>query len=268
MRKRTSTNPDTEISRRLKQREPAKLRAIAALLNDGGRRFDHQGCSWAFDQEFGRLFQARLREFVESWLRSGRRFWEWRKQQPRLAAQLDQAVRRARFLLLTTFAGATPTVVRSWGGAYTLVVHPVRLASDTRPYYRRSPAPFSKTQTLQAQFDYDVAWIFSDLITSPFQAKFKSCVRCGRFFVGRGKVYCSQRCGSRATAEKSTEKRRKRERKENLWRARRAYRAWKLSAKQEDPKRWTARETGLSLKWLTRAENKYGLKIPKGGKRT
>jgi hypothetical protein len=146
----------------------------------------------------------------------------------------------------------------------------VRLASDTRPYYRRSPAPFSKTQTLQAQFDYDVAWIFSDLIASPFEAKFGKCRRCGRYFVGRrGRVYCSVRCGTLTTAEQATERKRRTEREAKLRRAQKFARKWMEPARgggadgRGDPKRWIASQAGLSLHWLTRAENRYGLKLPK-----
>jgi hypothetical protein len=65
-------------------------------------------------------------------------------------------------------------------------------------------------------------------------------------------VYCSRRCGSLASAKKSTRERLNQEHKQNIERARKAIREWTPS--DGDWKEFVSKRTGLTVKWVSRNE--------------
>jgi hypothetical protein len=86
------------------------------------------------------------------------------------------------------------------------------------------------------------------------------CARCGNYYIKKRKsqkVYCSRRCGSLASAEKSTRERLNQEHTQNIDRARKAIREWKPS--NGDWKEFVSGKTGLTVKWVSRntANKKY-----------
>ena len=107
--------------------------------------------------------------------------------------------------------------------------------------------------------------LFNSLIVNPLWQKLAGpCPRCNRYYIKKRKsqkVYCSRRCGNTSTAIARTGKQRQDARKDDLKSARKAIR--KLKPTREGWKEVVSKETGLTVKWLTRAEHYFGLKPPR-----
>ena len=88
------------------------------------------------------------------------------------------------------------------------------------------------------------------------------CARCHKFYSKKRasqKVYCSRTCGNASTALARTQEQRKKTHESNLQRARTASRRWHPTT-TDDWKQFISRETGLSVKWITRAFNRGELR--------
>ena len=91
------------------------------------------------------------------------------------------------------------------------------------------------------------------------------CARCGGYYLKktrRQKVYCSQRCGTAATALSAVSKKRAGEHAQRLRSARTALSAWKPTSGEQGWKKAISRCTRLSVQWLSRAANKGELSPP------
>jgi hypothetical protein len=91
------------------------------------------------------------------------------------------------------------------------------------------------------------------------------CARCGNYYLKktrRQKVYCSQRCGTAATALSAVSKKRAGEHAQRLSSARTALSAWKPTSDEQGWKKAISRRTRLSVQWLSRAANKGELCPP------
>jgi hypothetical protein len=92
------------------------------------------------------------------------------------------------------------------------------------------------------------------------------CARCGVYYLKktrRQKVYCSQRCGSAATALPAVRKKRAAEHGRKIALARAVLSRLKPT---RDETRWKAgvsKRTGLSVKWLSRAANQGEISPPR-----
>ena len=106
----------------------------------------------------------------------------------------------------------------------------------------------------------DVAFrYFMMLITNPeWHLLCGPCKRCDKYFLRqrRGKrIYCSKTCGGNATALSSVQKRRQREHKEKLKRARTAIKNWQMTSRRTDWKKWVCQDVVFTPRWLTRVVN-------------
>jgi hypothetical protein len=256
------------VARDRKAREREKLTAIAAVLN-GERRKLVYGVWWlTFGSAACEVFRDGLRRLVDAWLAAGRDVGKLALDCPELWKEVVWFAKHARYLAIPSRRGQVPTVMLSVPPEYCHSFAPG--IADPEACFWLSARPILKRWTLGAQIRYDVGRVFHDLLTSEYKDKFGKCRRCARYFVGRrGRVYCSVRCGTRATAKQATEKKRQTEREARLRRAQRFARKWMEPERgggadgRGDPKRWIASQTGLSLSWLTRAAKHNGLKIPK-----
>jgi hypothetical protein len=89
------------------------------------------------------------------------------------------------------------------------------------------------------------------------------CARCGMYYLKktkRQKVYCSRRCGTRATSISSNRKTRMGVHRGLVQRAQDKMGEWEKQVPGEKWKNWLSGEVDLSPKWLTRAVNKGELK--------
>ena len=94
-----------------------------------------------------------------------------------------------------------------------------------------------------------------DLLAGP-------CARCGLYYLKkrrRQKIYCSQKCGSAATARAAVAKKRLEEHVRRLHAARLALSSWKPTSPEQSWKEWVSKHTGLSVHWLSRAANRGDL---------
>ncbi len=177
-----------------------------------------------------------LQQFVDTWLAAGRNFALWCKQNE----TLDQTLLRTVSTLVYSLHPNTA------GGALRLPILPVT------PWVKRN------------QGLAHAAYEFADLMENPLRDRLGKCRRCGRYFLStkghRNKVYCTQRCGSSATAVESTRRRRRREHEEKLKRAR----AWlrDLVPGVTQWKEHMARRANVTTRWLARAVNRGELRLP------
>jgi hypothetical protein len=107
---------------------------------------------------------------------------------------------------------------------------------------------------------------FMDLLINPLWYKLGGpCRRCDKYYVKkthRQKVYCSRRCGSVTTALETNRKRRSKDHEEKLHRARTAAQEWSAIDTRLPWKQWVSRKASISIKWITRAENKREIGEP------
>lgn len=98
-----------------------------------------------------------------------------------------------------------------------------------------------------------------DLLAGP-------CIRCGDYYLKktrRQKVYCSQRCGSAATALPAIRKKRAQERAQKIARVQAILSNWGSHSDKQRWKEQVSKRTGLTVKWLSRATNRGELSPPK-----
>ena len=110
---------------------------------------------------------------------------------------------------------------------------------------------------------------FAFLITNP-QWKLLSgpCPHCNDYLlkIGRRKKYCSKTCASRSTAKAAVYQQRKTLHDERIKKAQAAIHAWNPKHTYEkDWKRWVARQTRYTVRWITRHVNEGNLTPPKMG---
>jgi len=101
---------------------------------------------------------------------------------------------------------------------------------------------------------------FAEFIMNPLSETLGGpCARCDMFYIkrlNRRKKYCSTRCKSSTTALSATQKRRQADYAEKLFRAERARDLYNEKAHREKNwKKWVCGETGITVKWITRAVN-------------
>jgi hypothetical protein len=138
-------------------------------------------------------------------------------------------------------------------------------------YSRRAP------EEGQAAFraERDALLLFAQLTLNPQWKYFGGpCARCQRYYV-KGRIsqnkYCGPRCGSLATAQKSTNKSLAEARAKKVARANTLVRRWKTARTRQDWKIWIQNQTArrklkITKKWLTIAvKENYGVKPPKKG---
>ena len=92
------------------------------------------------------------------------------------------------------------------------------------------------------------------------------CARCGAYYLKktrRQKVYCSQRCGSAATALPFVRKKRVAEHARKIALVRTTLLCWKPPFDERSWKERVSKRTGLSVKWLSRAANRGEISFPK-----
>jgi hypothetical protein len=92
------------------------------------------------------------------------------------------------------------------------------------------------------------------------------CARCGAYYIKktrRQKVYCSQRCGSAATALPAVRKKRAAERARKVTLVRAALSRWKSAPSGQNWKEWVSKRTGLTVKWLSQAANRGDFSPPR-----
>jgi hypothetical protein len=113
----------------------------------------------------------------------------------------------------------------------------------------RSPAPFK---------DLALSYFMKLLINPYWDMLGGPCYRCDNYYIKntkRQKVYCSRGCATAATAIPATRKRRNAEHVKKLNKAEQAINLWALRRRRKDWKEWVHDQTGLTVKWLTRAAN-------------
>lgn len=92
------------------------------------------------------------------------------------------------------------------------------------------------------------------------------CARCGAYYLKktrRQKVYCSQRCGSAATALPVVRKRRAAEHARKITLVQAVLSRWRPTSDEQTWKERVSKRTGLSVKWLSRAANRGEIPFPK-----
>lgn len=90
------------------------------------------------------------------------------------------------------------------------------------------------------------------------------CARCGDYYIKktrRQKVYCSQKCGSAATALRTVRKKREVEHQRKITLARKVLSRWKPTNQKERWQDWVSQRSSLTVKWLSRAANKGDLPL-------
>ena len=106
---------------------------------------------------------------------------------------------------------------------------------------------------------------FMRLITNPEWELLGFCKRCENYYLKRRKsqkTYCSQTCGSRATATEAVKASRQKEHKKKLERAQEFIHKWNELRPRMPWKPWVGNETKYTPNWLTRAVNKGELRPP------
>ncbi len=107
---------------------------------------------------------------------------------------------------------------------------------------------------------------FMALITNPdWKTLGGPCLCCKDYFirmVDRPRVYCSARCGSRASAVVAVKSKRERDHAEKVKAAQALIEQWKQRKHREDWKTWIANGVTFTTKWLTRAVNRGHIKPP------
>lgn len=175
-----------------------------------------------------------LRRLVKKWLESG----------PNLRKMLDEEPE----LKIRTKDGRTTFWPTAKGrGHLDWVAYP----SETEP-----PTPD------------DAALIdFMTLVTNPqWELLGGPCARCEDYYlkkVKRYSKYCSRKCSSKETALRATKGRRAKEQEANIRLAQDCIDQWSKLKPRQAWKRWVSQTTGISVRWLTRAENKKKIKPPK-----
>jgi len=113
---------------------------------------------------------------------------------------------------------------------------------------------------------FQVHWSFVDLLRNLLRDDVAACDRCGKWYLNRSghrnKRFCQRRCAVLDSVTRSVRKRRKQNREEKLRRARAAIRDCRPG--RGDWRLGISKQTGLNVKFLTRALNRGDLKPPAG----
>lgn len=184
------------------------------------------------------LYRTTLEKYVGTWLRAERHFGRWSNANLPLARDLMRVISRTRHGLVFTEDSERPRVGR--------VEPPGKRISYT----------------------HKALWDFLDLAQSPMKDAVQKCLRCERYYHNRwghaNKVYCSRQCATRDSAEGSTRRRRKRERQQKINKANRGLSRFAvLKNPPTDWKAWLGKQSGLTLKWITRATNRGDIYPPR-----
>lgn len=178
--------------------------------------------------------QVELRRLVEKWMKSGPNLRKMFKDEPELA-------RRAKHGRTTFWPTGTGRGYLDWE-AYP---------SETGP---------ESTNDL-ALCD------FMTLITNPdWELLGGPCIRCGTFYRKRARrptKYCSRKCSSKETATSSTKAWRQKQQAEKIRRAQESIDEWCKVKRREACKNWVSRKTGITDRWLTRADHNGKINLPK-----
>lgn len=275
-------SPIQELNGRPPDMEHSWLREIAKALNDEPAYVAtrHAGGMWVFvlgvpgvrelqlraDDAKGALarwremppskpfeiFRRALINLVDTWLRAGRNFAKWADQNPKAQTTLQTIVRLTPHTVMPVVDGSAHIGRGDTSKPLTYSVHDRLYAGG---------------EGTDAAF-FQAYWMFLDLAQSKERDRFGKCRRCGRYFVGRrGRSFCSDTCRKGTAAAKSMAVKRAEERRAKLRKVRSA-----LSNRQRlgwdrkdhpDIKRWVAKQTNVSMNWITRAERKREIRIPK-----
>jgi hypothetical protein len=187
----------------------------------------------------GEVTRATYRTFLDTWIAAGRCFEEWRKQNPGRYRLLLRAINERQSSLHPEPDGTA---------------HVRWMQSDV-------PAPLDEATWLACEQ-------FIELVTSQYCKAVCKCDRCGNYYLNtsrrRRKRYCSQRCGSIATATESMSRRRQKERQAKLKSVARALGKWQRlqPASTGDWKTWVSEHACVTRKWLTRAVNRGDVQAP------
>jgi hypothetical protein len=209
-----------------------KARLKAVLVGEPSRRDLEQICD-ALNSKT-REETVELRRLVAAWFASG----------PNLRKMLhsDFVVWRA--------------VQNSWASRYL----PTKTGRANIVLFPKGPPPDKESAEDEARL------LFAALTLNP-QCNLLAgpCARCGAYYIKktqRQKVYCSQRCGSAATALPAVRKKRADEHARKITLARAVLSRWKPTSDEQSWKERVSKRTGLSVKWLSRAANRGEISPP------
>lgn len=199
-------------------------------------------------EECRKLFRAQVAEaktLLEAWMTAGRSYSSWKAQHSSVWNRVDETVSNTEYALVDPPDSEwpdEPEITRSY-----------RLQTDAYGVIRYMGI-------------FNVHWGFVDLVMNPLRGEVSVCDRCGRWFLNcsghRNKRFCARRCAVLSSVTRSLKKRREEERQSKIRLAQENLKDWTPS--RGDWKEWTAGDTGLSKKFLTRALNRGDLKPPAG----
>lgn len=177
--------------------------------------------------------QVELRQLVVAWRKSGPNLTKFFAEYP----EIEKRARHGRTLFLATSTGRGHLV------------------------WLENPTDFDPSSQKDLALTH-----FMGLITNPlWELLGGPCARCGSYYLKKRKsqkVYCSTKCGTTATSISTVRARRKMAHDAKLSAARQHIERWVRSGTRLDWKKWVARETGITIHWLTRAINNLELKDP------
>lgn len=177
--------------------------------------------------------QTELRQLVKMWLDSGPNLRKMFQENPELA-------RRAQ-------NGITHLIPSETGGGYLLWM-PELLDEDVK----------SMRDGALVHFMSLIANPMWELLGGP-------CRRCGDFYLKRTKgqrTYCTQKCGSKATAGSAMKAKRQKEHDQKIAKAQKLIKQWEERKRRIDWRQWVSSKPGFTDRWLTRAVNKGQLIAP------
>ena len=210
-----------------------KLRKKAVLVGAPSRKDLHRLCEVLNSKE--KKGSLELRRLIATWFKSG----------PNLKEMLYADKDLWRDVSQCWQSSYVPTKT----GKAHIVLFPEGLPPDN------ISSGEDEARTLFAALTLNPEW---HLVSGP-------CARCGSYYLKktvRQKVYCSQRCGSAATALPAVQKKRAAEHARKLQFVERELRHWKRGTDPHRWKEWISKRTGVSVKWLSRAANKGELLAP------
>jgi hypothetical protein len=194
-----------------------------------------------------RVQREEIHQLLQAWDRVGRDYRRWKVEQPdqfKIIRCTVQDTRHAFDPSRHNEPEQEPTLVRLY-----------------------EFGQLSAMGVIREQGRYANHWRFVELLRNPLRADIRVCDRCGRWFLNqsghRNKRFCARRCAVLNAVTRSVKKRREKNRSDKLQRARRAIRDWTPRV-GSDWKDWTAKRTGLSSKFITRAVNRGELRLPAG----
>jgi hypothetical protein len=177
--------------------------------------------------------QAELRRLVKNWMKSGPNLRRMFKLEPELAIRTKEG--RTTFWPTATGRGHLEWIAQPSG-------------------------PEASTPKDGALID------FMTLITNPeWELLGGPCARCGDYYLKktrRHSKHCSRTCSSTQTAISSTKRGRAKKQEKKIRLAQESIDQWQLKPRQTW-KKWVSQKTGITDRWLTRAEHNKKIKPPK-----